>query len=1358
MWKFLMGLGLIAAPGFVFAAGMSDMDYVVAGGFSTYVNAFTRLKYIFSDNQFAGMVVSIVLVSIPIGMMAMVGRATVQGFSTGKPSLNFGWLGMWLLGSVVFRGVMLPTSTIHIYDQDRNLYQPVSGVPSVMVMAAGFTNKFTQLFHDVIIRNSASTTRSFGEGAPIKMLSALVTGEGAPFDPYLKRNITEFWHSCADVASQTNSTTFDRAKVLTGSNRLLADLAPLANPAVYTEWYSKSSPYNSTVSCTDAYTKIKTAMSVTGAAGTGPFGERIKSVCEKTGFSSTNAGQLADCATRMEQAVQDIFGDSGLTLTIATQNIMLAQAINDSLLQENPNAAIKQLVNRSMVNAGIADATGSPEWISEIKAGVVAVVLAMMPILAMLAATPLLSKVAPLILGLWIFIAAWDIADLMLLQAANDQIYTVLDELRRSNMGLDMLTLAPTASMKALSVLAASREHAMSIAVFIAGLFGVSAYSMQSLGSRVTANLDKANDKAADQALTTEGRGALLSGMTQGVAAETAHGAVQNISSMANPQALGQITEASRTAAVTSAYGGVAPAGKQIGQMTGATEVGQHMGTGTSAAALATSTTSAERQVGEASGVTQAASANGQTVSKMAQSNSAVATSAEVGRNEALLESGQNLAGISGQSREITSDQTVTSLGSSRGRTAAAADLGIDKQELAKRTTHSSAAYQGADAQRQQESAANSGGWDNLVNIDSAAQEASRDKFKDNPNGAQAYQRQLLDEGVAKSEGRQDVYSQTGGLDSVNHAQGVADAAHGAGVAETLATTPQATQGLIADSANKTAQQVGSGNTLGTQAVTQGTRSGQIRANEEMAANHVYDMFKAAGLSDRAIAQSKANNHVPLSVNPEQARALNKSGLISDKQLDAIQQNGSGSVLFDLAQDQKGHILANTHVSAGNSTAIDNSWKSDASTTQDNSRTVRNDDIESSTVERNTAAFTGNPDSDRRYLSDKNSLLALIESKGLQEAGADYAQASSSVLAGVMREEVIRSNTANAGVSGWFGKGGKNGGASIDAGMKAETADQSIVNTQRVKMQAAFDNIVEEGRGKHKLEGNDLNVFVASKAANVFERAYDNSAGYADKHQGTNSPLEPLAAVPQPEKKEDIAPGMSSHYGPGATFDQMKKPNLDPAYKAATDSALHDVKTMRNSVQATDGQQSQLKPSVVAELPESLANPGEQSQQLEQRGNLQPEALASTGRPGEQSQQPDTLANKKNEDADHSATNSNAKVDHVSSLIGSGKFNEDTRPALEENLAHAQNSLEQVAQERGLDNHWVNANLRRYTEAVQTAPRGNENQAAIDELSSAGVTTNNGSMPPIPQGKNNPQGGVMPPVEYQKYKDGVDGF
>ncbi|QXB31753.1 hypothetical protein I6L35_20930 (plasmid) [Aeromonas sp. FDAARGOS 1405] len=468
--------------------------------------------------------------------------------------------------------------------------------------------------------------------------------------------------------------------------------------------------------------------------------------------------------------------------------------------------------------------------------------------------------------------------------------------------------------------------------------------------------------------------------------------------------------------------------------------------------------------------------------------------------------------------------------------------------------------------------------------------------------------------------------------------------------------------------------------------------------------------------------------------------------------------------------------------------------------------------------------------------------------------------------------------------------------------MKAETADQSIVNTQRVKMQAAFDNIVEEGRGKHKLEGNDLNVFVASKAANVFERAYDNSAGYADKHQGTNSPLEPLAAVPQPEKKEDIAPGMSSHYGPGATFDQMKKPNLDPAYKAATDSALHDVKTMRNSVQATDDQQSQLKPSVVAELPESLANPGEQSQQLEQRGNLQPEALASTdrpgeqpqeieqrgnlqpealastgrpgeqsqqleqrgnlqpealastdrpgeqpqeieqrgnlqpealastgrpgeqsqqleqrgnlqpealastgrpgeqsqqleqrgnlqpealastdrpgeqpqeieqrgnlqpealastGRPGEQSQQPDTLANKKNEDADNSATNSNAKVDHVSSLIGSGKFNEDTRPALEENLAHAQNSLEQVAQERGLDNHWVNANLRRYTEAVQTAPRGNENQAAIDELSSAGVTTNNGSMPPIPQGKNNPQGGVMPPVEYQKYKDGVDGF
>ena len=262
-------LGLTLLPQLALAS-VSDMDYVVSGGFTTYVNAFTRIKYIFNDSEYQALVVSCLMMAVPICMLIMVGRSSISTLTGQQGGLNYGWVVMWLMGSIVYRGLMMPTSTLHIYDQDRNLYQPVSGIPSVIVMAAGFTNKVGQVFRDVTNRNTASTTRTFGEGTPIKMLSALISQDGAPFDTYLKKNISELWHSCADIASQTNSSNFDRAKLISGSNRLLDDLAPLANPAIYTVWYSSAAPYEFTKTCADAYTDIKAALSVSATSNGSP--------------------------------------------------------------------------------------------------------------------------------------------------------------------------------------------------------------------------------------------------------------------------------------------------------------------------------------------------------------------------------------------------------------------------------------------------------------------------------------------------------------------------------------------------------------------------------------------------------------------------------------------------------------------------------------------------------------------------------------------------------------------------------------------------------------------------------------------------------------------------------------------------------------------------------------------------------------------------------------------------------------------------------------------------------------------------------------------------------------------------------
>lgn len=1275
----LLGLSLLPQMAL---ASVSDMDYVVSGGFTTYVNAFTRLKYIFNDSEFSALVVSCLMMSIPIGMIIMIGRGSVTTLTGQKGGLNFGWVIMWLMGTIVYRGLMMPTSTLHIYDQDRNLYQPVSGIPSVIVMAAGFTNKVSQVFRDISSRNTASTTRTFGEGTPIKMLSALISQEGTPFDPYLKKNISELWHSCADIASQTNSGSFDRSKVITGSNRLLDDLAPLANPAVYTVWYSDTSPYEVTKTCADAYTLIKSKLNVSATTSGSPYAERVKSVCEKTGFSSTNATQLAECATHIEDAVKDIYGDSGLTLAVASQNVMIAQSINDSLLADNPNAALKQLVNRSMINSGIADATGSPEWISEIKAGVVAVVVAMMPMLALLLVTPLLNKAAPLVVGLWIFVAAWDVADMMLLQAANDQIYTVLDELRRSKMGLDMLTLAPTASMRAMSVLASSREYAMQIAVFIAGLFGISAYTLQSMGSKMTASLDEANKKAGDGALTPEGKGQLLGGMTQGLAEQTVHGQIRNIDSVASNSAMQTMSGVARTTGLSEAYGGLSPAASRMGAMDAASDAGRTLAMGSPGTALSTSATTTEQQIGAGRGTVDAATAQGTTVSSMTQGNTSVSTSAETGRAAGQLEAADgSLGGVKAQGQLISHDQTSQGVGSAKGHQQVASESGLSLSDMAQTTTYATGAYGLADGQRNIQMANQVGGWGDMTQIDSAQQDAARVTFSGNPDSAQDYHSTNLAEGINQQTGRKEVYAETGGLARANQAEGIAQAAGNAGKANALDASPNGLRGLVENGGLDAARQIGRGLTVNN--IGQGFRSGMVSGQEEMAGTHAYDLLNGVGLSDREIAQGKANNHIPLSLNKDQAAVVNKNNpsIMNDQQLAAFQEKGSGTLLLDMAQDKAGNLMGTTRVSAGDSTSIDDSYN------KDGSRSVNFNDTESRNIEKTSSTFTGNANSDRRALGDADYLNHLIGSNGLAQTGQDFANAGANVLGDVVSETVTRSVAMSGGgqasISAGKGAQGKSGASvGLSGGVETQSVDAAQVNSLRAHLAGAYNRAVEEGKG-NGLEGDKLNAFVAQRASLAFKDAEKSVLSYGDRSKSDNSMIATQSAPLQPVNPT-TQPGSSSFYGPAAAAQMMYNPSTDPAQQKANELSLQYAS------------EHESKPS----------NP--------------------------------------------------TTSQHVDAAISSGGFSEQDRPVLEENFAHAQNTLQTEAEQRGLPQQWVSANMGNYAGAVASAPAGQRQLAGAAALENAGVKTS-GSMPPVPEGARQRSGG-MPPVEQAKYKDGVPGF
>lgn len=170
------------------------------GGFETIVNAFTRLKLIFNDNQYTMLISAFVFMGIAAALLTKSAKNGIEYLETGKAQMGMGWLAMAVMGTLFYVGLVQPKGTVYIYDQSRNQYQAVSGIPDFITVTARLTNSVYQAFVDFSNRDTASTVRFTGEGMAIKMLMNVVSRNGAPFDPYLTDNVKALWRQCEPIA------------------------------------------------------------------------------------------------------------------------------------------------------------------------------------------------------------------------------------------------------------------------------------------------------------------------------------------------------------------------------------------------------------------------------------------------------------------------------------------------------------------------------------------------------------------------------------------------------------------------------------------------------------------------------------------------------------------------------------------------------------------------------------------------------------------------------------------------------------------------------------------------------------------------------------------------------------------------------------------------------------------------------------------------------------------------------------------------------------------------------------------------------------------------------------------------------
>lgn len=476
-----------------------DLDYYTYNGFDQTVQAFQRIALIFGDNEYLYLVGVAVILGIVFAAMS----AGVKALANNGNGNTWSWALMTLFGVLIFRGLVLPTGTVHVYDPTRNAYQAVGGVPDLVVFVAGGMNLAERVVVELVDASAATPYQDTAGGINFQMLlNAMNDHSGGFEDYYLNKSIRSYYTDCSQMALIQPSYNFDLNQLKSGTTNLFALLAELRSPADFTEWYDTANKGGIPVSCEVAWdTYLQPALSTVAN-----YGAMLNTVCQKSGFNPTDANQLARCQTLLGQQNVSVYNVAGDHIHFL-RNAALATAIAAALQDENPDIGLRALTNRAVLTEGIGIAQAANEWLPTVRATVTAIVLGLFPLLIVFLVTPLAPKSLLAMFGLLSWLTFWGITDAVMHRGALDLAFQSVEEIQRHNMGLTAMMLTPEVSTKALAIFGQARGMGVMIASVLSGvLVGFSGYALSSVSQSFQRRVESAGSDAAGKSLTPEGQ------------------------------------------------------------------------------------------------------------------------------------------------------------------------------------------------------------------------------------------------------------------------------------------------------------------------------------------------------------------------------------------------------------------------------------------------------------------------------------------------------------------------------------------------------------------------------------------------------------------------------------------------------------------------------------------------------------------------------------------------------------------------------------------------------------------------------------------------------------------------------------
>ncbi|NKJ02376.1 conjugal transfer protein TraG N-terminal domain-containing protein [Novosphingobium sp. SG707] len=487
---------LLALLGMVIAtpAWAVDASYHTWDGFSETIDAFRIVALIFSDPRYETLVVIIAVAGIGLGAVL----AGIRGSGMGLVAFGF----QMLVGIGLFAGMIATTGTVHVYDRVRNAYQPVGGVPNLIVLVAGVTNLLERALAETIDDNTGDPNAKleFGAGGHSFDLFLNAVSPRSPIvDSFLDATVKDYVRQCYPVARVSPAYGVDDDQLFRTSTDLPASFSAMAGPATFSTVYSASDKAGTTMSCQAAWTYIADKL-----ADPTLFDAYSDQICARTGFDVTQTTQRDRCRHQI-----DALGGMMLNQSMSRQkfltNVFLGQTVGDVLFEDSPAAAARVMANRAIESNGLATLSTANEWLPSIRASVFAIMLMMLPIALLFILTPINLRVASFALGLFVFVALWGVIDAGIYQLTLGRAMGVLAELHATKVATDTWILAPSAAMKALAIFGSFRTAAAGLAgafVFTVFRFSGNVFTAFTSGSL---EVQSQGSMAAATAGTSEG-------------------------------------------------------------------------------------------------------------------------------------------------------------------------------------------------------------------------------------------------------------------------------------------------------------------------------------------------------------------------------------------------------------------------------------------------------------------------------------------------------------------------------------------------------------------------------------------------------------------------------------------------------------------------------------------------------------------------------------------------------------------------------------------------------------------------------------------------------------------------------------